>query len=200
MKIYLTVLFVSVTLLFSCTESLIDGQKVDSLLDQSTSEETAMGKKGGCTVTQFCVQISGSMTSDPTTVENCVNSKTSVLAVSSSAGDNPPMVANISALDTDGCFEIISGLLALHEERNNGLIRMEYYFRQDGIKYAFVAKGVLTAGDWLPGEEATIDFSGMEWEIKPEKGRDRNKGCVASGVFPATPSTTITVSNGACAI
>ena len=186
----------------SCSDNyLIDGNRSEKITPASPQGNLEMGKKGGCTPTLFCIQLSGSMTSGPTTVENCVTSKTTVLAVSPSAGDNPPMIADLSALETENCFSIISGIMGLHEEKNSGLVRMEYYFNQDGIKYTFKARGVLSGDDWLPlqsSQQATIDLSGMEWQIMPSKGKDRGAGCTANGVFPLAPPTIIQVSNGAC--
>ena len=160
---------------------------------------------GGCTAMSFCLQLQGMITSDLTSVENCVNEKTTQLIVSTSSGPNNPMIANISLLQPDGCFEIITGLMAITQERRSGLGRLEFYFQgSNGKNYSFVSRGVISGDDWLPtqsGEVANVDFTNMEWEIKTEGGGKGKKGkdeCVTSGVFPQTPRTIAIVSNGSC--
>jgi len=164
-------------------------------------------RKGGCTVMSFCLQMQGMITSDHVSVENCVTERTNVLAVSTSAGDNDPMVADISLLQPDGCFGVITGIMGIHEERNSGLGRIEFYFTgSNGKSYVLLTRGVISGDDWLPtqsGEEAIVDFTNMEWEINSQgggKGKKGNDECVVSGVFPQTPPTIVTVTNGACTL
>ena len=160
---------------------------------------------GGCVSMDFCLEIQGLIQSDPTTVDNCVNDRTRQLAVSPSAGDNGPMVADISLLDPDGCFDVISGLLAITKAKNSNDVAIEYYFRVDDTKYVLKVAGVVPSDDWLPtmpGESATVDLGGQSWEIKVEgsgKGKKGKNACVSSGVIPDDAQTLISVQNGSCA-
>jgi|GEM_PF-6476044 len=171
-----------------------------SLNPKEGLSEQNIGLRGRCVSTMFCLQLSGSVTSEATDVDNCVTNKTKQIIVSTSAGDNDPMVFDLEQISS--CFGVVSGTLSITEERSSGLGKLQSYFPGDnGQAYVFITRGVMS-GDWIPaqsGESATVDFSGMDWEIKRSgKGKGKNDACVDSGTFSATSATIATVAFGLC--
>jgi hypothetical protein len=173
------------------------------LPDSNKTIEWRKGKPGGnpgsCTNTFFCVQLSGEVTSNATTTENCANDNTTAIVVSTSSGpNNTNMTADLSQISS--CFGAVTGPMGISKQKKSGNAELTLYFQNtNGDKYVLKATNGVITGDWLPinsNESATVDFSGQDWEIKREgKGQGKNDPCVESGTFS---NATASVSNGSC--